>query len=186
MNPILKNITTNMETDRLMMRRPEPGDGQVINEAVIASINELKPWLGFAQEEPSVEETEINNREAHIAFLQRESFRFLLFHKQTGEFVGTTGLSDINWDVPKMEIGYWIATIHSGKGYMTEAIDKLTDFAMEELGCRRIMIRCDAKNEKSRSIPERLGFQLEGILRNDDTGENHQDLTDTCVYSKIK
>ncbi|MED2974625.1 GNAT family N-acetyltransferase [Fictibacillus sp. B-59209] len=185
MNPILMEVPTQLETERLILRAPlRSGDGEIVNQAIKASYQELKVWLPFAQTLPAVEETEINLREAHINFLKRENFRFLIFHKVSNDFIGTTSLQSIDWDIPKCEIGYWINTKFSGQGYMTEAVKKLTEFGMEQLQFKRIEIRCESTNTRSRSIPEKLGFSLEGILKNDDLSADGTRLTDTCVYAK--
>lgn len=68
--------------------------------------------MPFAQEIPSIEETEINLRNAHINFLKRESFRLLIFHKDTDEFIGAASFQGIDWNIPKCEIGYWINSNH--------------------------------------------------------------------------
>lgn len=186
MNPILLEIATTLKTDRLLLRMPQPGDGKVVNAAIRASINELKPWLPFAQTVPTVEETEINTREAHIKFINRSSLRYLIFHKETNEFIGSTGFHNIDWEIPKLEIGYWINSRFSGKGYMVEAIQKLTEFALDDLQVRRVEIQCDYENTRSRALPEKLGYTLEGILRNDDVSVDGEKLTDTCIYAKVK
>ncbi|WP_377889949.1 GNAT family N-acetyltransferase [Alkalihalobacillus sp. R86527] len=185
MNPILMDIRTELETERLMLRMPEPGDGKVINKAIHSSMEELAPWVGFARKNPTVEDTEINVREAHIKFLKREGLRFLIFEKETGEYVGTTGLHNLDWDVPKSEIGYWINTKYSGKGYMMEAVGRLTEFAEKELNMKRLEIQCDVGNKKSRAVPERLDYTLEAILKNDDVRLDDSGLTDTCIYAKV-
>jgi ribosomal-protein-serine acetyltransferase len=185
MNPILKEFPTEFFTDRLLIRMPQPGDGKAVYQAIQASIAELKPWMPFAQKEQSEQDVELNIREAHVKFLQREDLRLLIFRKDTGEFIASSGLHRINWDVPKFEIGYWIDTRHSGKGYMTEAVQGITRFAFHELKARRVEIRCDSRNKKSRAIPERLGFTLEGILKNDALSADGKQLRDTCVYAKI-
>lgn len=69
---------------------------------------------------------------------------------------------------------------------MTEAVQGITAFAFEELKARRVEIRCDPQNVKSRAIPERLGFVLEGILRNDLLSVDGKELRDTCVFAKVK
>lgn len=184
MNPILLEVATSIETERLILRVPSySGDGQVVNEAIRSSINELSTWLPFAQNIPTVEETEINMREAHVKFLKREVFRFLIFHKETQEFIGTSSLQNIDWDVSKCEIGYWINTKFSGNGYMIEGINELVNFGMNQLKFSRIEIRCESTNLKSRSIPEKLGFELEGILKKDDLSADGKNLTDTCIYA---
>lgn len=186
MNPILLDFPHQFETERLLLRMPMPGDGKAIYEAISASIKELKPWMGFAQNGQTEEETEINTRESHVRFLKREKLRMLVYLKETNQFVGSSGLHNIDWDVRKFEIGYWGDTRFSGNGYMTEAVAGLTEFTFNELQANRVQIQCDTRNSKSRAIPERLGFKLEGIIRNEDLSVDGKVLRDTCMYAKIK
>ncbi|WLR46597.1 GNAT family N-acetyltransferase [Halobacillus litoralis] len=185
MNPVMRDVKTNIETERLILKMPEPGDGRAVNAAIQRSVNELKPWLGFVQETPTVEDTEANAREAHAKFLLRQNLRYLVFLKEDRTFVGSTGFHRMDWDVPKFEIGYWMDTAHSGKGYMREAVEALTAYALHDLGGARVEIRCESENKRSRAIPESLGFELEGILRNDDLSVDGKRLTDTCIYAKV-
>lgn len=185
MNPIVFDFPSEFESARLLIRAPKPGDGQAVYESVMASVNELKPWLPFAQNEQTPEQSEINVRESYIKFLKREDLRLLVFHKETGQLIGSSGLHRINWEIPKFEIGYWADTRYSGKGYMTEAVERITAFAFEELKAKRVEIRCNANNHKSRAIPERLGYKLEGLLKNDGRSVDGNELSDTCVYAKV-
>ncbi len=185
MNPILIEFPEQFETERLLIRMPKPGDGATVHQAIEASRDELKYWLPFAIKNQSVEDVEINIREAHLKFIKREDLRLLVFHKETGEFIASSGLHRIDWEVPKFEIGYWIDSRYSGKGFMTEAVQGITDFAFRELKAKRVEIRCDALNKRSRAIPERLGFSLEGILRKDSLDVLGESLRDTCVFSKV-
>ncbi|MCM3004263.1 GNAT family N-acetyltransferase [Priestia koreensis] len=183
---LLIDAPIQLETERLLLRAPrQSGDGSIVNQAIRESIHELKVWLPFAQKLPTIEETEMNVREAHIDFLKRKSFRFLIFHKVTKEFIGVTSFQEINWNVPKCEIGYWIHTAFSGNGYMTEAVRELSNVGLQQMKFKRIEIRCESTNLKSRSIPEKLGFELEGILKNDDVSADGSKLTDTCIYSIV-
>jgi ribosomal-protein-serine acetyltransferase len=187
MNPLLLDVPIKIETERLILRAPlQFGDGNIVNLAIRDSFNELRLWLPFAQKLPTVQETEINLRNAHINFLKRKSFRYLIFHKVTEDFIGTTSLQGIDWDIPKCEIGYWINTRFSGNGYMTEAVKELTNVGLNQLKFRRIEIRCESTNFKSRAIPEKLGFEFEGTLRNEDLSADGSKLTDTSIYSVIK
>lgn len=186
MNAILLDFPTQFTTNRLLIRLPLPGDGKAVNAAIRASITELQPWMPFAQSIPTVESTEENIREAHAKFLLREDLRFLIFHKEDGYLIGSTGLHRINWDVPRVEIGYWIDSRYSKKGYITETVEGLTTFAFTELSAKRVEIRCDSLNVKSRRIPEKLGFTLEGILKHDSVAVDGKTLRDTCIFAKIR
>ncbi|MCF3944819.1 GNAT family N-acetyltransferase [Oceanobacillus alkalisoli] len=187
MNPLLLDVPLQLESDRLILRAPlQTGDGEIVNQAIRDSIHELKEWLPFAREIPAVEETEVNLRNAHIDFLKRKSFRFLIFDKESNDFIGITSFERVDWNIPKCEIGYWIHTGFSGKGYMTEAVKALADYGLKDMGFKRIEIRCEPTNLKSRAIPEKLGFALDGILRNDDLSADGSELRDTCIYSIVK
>lgn len=185
-NPLLIGVPEQFETERLLIRMPLPGDGKAVYEAIQASLEPLRRWMPWAQKEQTEEETEINVREAHVKYLQRLDLRLHIFHKETGEFIGCSGLHRMNWQVPKFEIGYWIDIRHGGRGYMTEAVRGITDVAFRVLNARRVEIRCDTENVKSRAIPERLGFDLEGILRHDQFDPATRRVRDTCVFAKIR
>lgn len=185
MKPILLDFPEEFYTERLLIRKPIPGDGKVVFEAMQASINELKPWMPWAHRDQSEQDVEANMREAHAKFLTRKDLRFHLFNRETGEFIGSSGLHRIKWEVPKFEIGYWVDTRFSGKGYITEATKAITDFAFRELKAKRVEIQCDTRNTKSRAIPEKLGFTLEGILKNDGISADGKELRDTCIFAKV-
>ncbi len=117
------------------------------------------------------------------ALLTREEFPFLIF-TQDGAHIGNIGLFSIKWSVPKVEIGYWLATTHHGQGYMTEAVRAVSGFARTHLSAIRIEIRTDAENVRSRRVAERCGFQLDGILQAYERGRSGE-LRDECIYSAI-
>jgi ribosomal-protein-serine acetyltransferase len=87
--------------------------------------------------------------------------------------------------VPKFEIGYWVRTRFEGQGYISEAVVGITQFAFDLLGARCVEIRVDDRNERSWRIPERLGFALEGLLRNE-MRDVEGKLCDTRLYAKIR
>jgi RimJ/RimL family protein N-acetyltransferase len=183
--PILRDFPSEFTTDRLLIRMPLPGDGAEVHEAIMQSLPELKPWMIFAQRDQTLEDVEANIRESHAEFLQRKDLRLLVFLKETGEFIASSGLHRIDWSIPKFEIGYWIDSRFSGKGYITEAVEGIGRFAFEQLQAKRVEIRCDSNNVKSRAVAERAGYTLEGILKNSERDVNGN-LRDTCVFAKVK
>jgi ribosomal-protein-serine acetyltransferase len=48
---------------------------------------------------------------------------------------------------------------------MKESVRAMVNYGFDELHLHRIRIKCDSLNIKSKAIPERLGFKLEGIIR---------------------
>ena len=185
MKPILRNFPTTIETERLILRAPEPGDGSALNEAILDSLEALRPWLRFARTAPTVEESEEHIRQSRANFLRRTSFNCLIWLKEEPLVIGRTGLNNIDWDIPAFEIGYWLRSTHTGYGYMTEAVAALTDFAFDELDARRVAIYCNVKNERSAAVARRLGYTHEATILCD--GRDHfGELRDTLAFAKFR
>lgn len=185
MDALLLDFPNSFETRHLTIRSPLPGDGPELNAAIIESWDSLKRWMPWAKERPSVEESEANVRSAYLRFLAREDLRLSLYLVGTDTLIGSSGLHRIDWDVPRFEIGYWVRERYARQGYVTEAVEGITRFAFETLGAKRVEIRCDALNVRSMAIPKRLGYTLEGTLRNHARDHVTGDLRDTLVFAKI-
>ena len=183
--PILHDFPHSFETARLTVRRPEPGDGAEINAAIRETWADLHEWMPWAMRRPTVEESEQFVRKAHAKFVEREDLLFLLFEKGSRTLVGGSGLHRIDWRIPSFDIGYWCRERFQREGYITEAAGGLADFAMRELGARRLVITCDAENARSAAIPRRIGFALEATLRNDRRHHLSGELRDTLVFARV-
>ncbi len=184
MKPILKDFPEIFETERLLIRAPLPGDVPELHAAVNESLEELSPWLDWVRNHKAVEDSEENVRSARAAFLERSDLRMHLLLKGTNTLVGSSGLHRIDWSVPKFEIGYWLRTRFAGQGYMTEAVRGITALAFDELGAKRVEIRCDPRNRRSAKVAERAGFRLEGELRNNERAPDGS-LRNTLVFALI-
>ncbi len=63
-------------------------------------------------------------------------------------------------------IGYWIDQSHANRGYMTMAVNMVTDFAFSELELHRIEINIRPENEASIKVAEKCGYLFEGLRPN--------------------
>src|SRR3954470_253643 len=115
MKPSLIEFSEEFTTERLLIRNPLPGDGKAVYQAMQASLDELKPWMPWAHTNQSEQDVEANIRDSIAKFITREDLRLHIFNKDSGEFIGSTGLHRIDWAVHKFEIGYWIDTRYSGR-----------------------------------------------------------------------
>ena len=183
MKPILLDIPESFESERLLIRVPRPGDGAVLQEAYLESYPRLKPWFPWAQNESSVEEREIFCREKYASFIKKEDMTLMMFLKSENKFIGGSGLHVHNWDVPSFEIGYWVRTGYEGKGYVIEAVNRITQFGFEELKANRIFIRCDKANMRSAAVAKRAGFVYEGTFRNFERRHHTGELTDMVYFA---
>ncbi|WP_266182067.1 GNAT family N-acetyltransferase [Dyella humicola] len=90
---------------------------------------------------------------------------FVIESNDSGEVLGDCGLHNADWRCRLAEIGFCLARRHWGKGYMTEAAQALIDYGFREAGLRRIEANIDPRNRPSVMVVERIGFKLEGYLR---------------------
>lgn len=181
---ILMDIPEAFETERLLIRCPQPGDGAAVNQAIQESLSSLQAWMPWATPGPTPQETELVMRRGRVQFLERTNLMLLLFHTASGAVVGGSGLHRVNWDVPSFEIGYWCRTRFEGQGYISEAVRGITAFAFEALGANRVHIRMDSHNVRSQAVAERVGYRFEGQLRNEGLAVDGS-LRDTLVYALI-
>lgn len=101
-----------------------------------------------------------------------------------GSLAGVISFHSIDEAHKATVIGYWLGAEFQGRGLMTKACAAMTRHALTDLGLNRVEIRVATGNEKSRAIPERLGFRAEGVLRE---AERIRDrYVDHAVYSFIK
>ena len=186
MEPILIDLPSELTTPRLLMRVPRAGDGPLVNAAVAESVVELSPWMPWASPTPKIPDTEMWCRQAAAKFLNREQIHFSIYARDNPAYcIGNCGLHHLDWKVPLAEVGYWVRTSQTGKGYASEAVEALSKLAFETLTVARLQLRCDVKNRRSAAVAQRCGFALEGVMRCDarDGGGN---LRDTCLYAKIR
>lgn len=187
MKPILLDLPMPIQTERLLIRPPQVGDGSIINKAIIESYDVLKLMMPWAQTIPSVDESEEYARQAAANWiLKKDEEPYLplwIFRQDTMEFIGGTGYHHINWEILAFETGYWLHSQHHNQGFMTEAINAIARYAFLELKSKRIEIRCDIANARSKKIPERLGFHLEATLKNNRINPQTKVISDTLVYA---
>lgn len=182
----IPEIPDSFESERLIIRAPELDDAVDVWNAIRNSHSALREWMPFAQGSPELEDTIESLRQSIADFIVRKDLRLHVYLKESGEFVGSSGLHRINWSIPKFEIGYWLNTKFEGHGYMTEAVSRIAQFAFDDLGARRVEIQCDEENIKSRTVAERADFILEGTLKHDSLSVDGKSLRNTCIYAKIK
>lgn len=180
--PTLIPIPSELIGERVTLRPLRPTDGPAMQEAIDESRAEIEVWMDW----PPMMRTQDDAVDYCIRmaaeWLRRDSLNVGVFETATGRYLGGTGFHTISWRIRTFEIGYWLRTSAAGQGYMTEAVRLLIGLAFDRLDARRVSILCDTRNTKSRAIPERLGFVLEGTHRKDSLTPSGEP-RDTLVFA---
>jgi RimJ/RimL family protein N-acetyltransferase len=181
------NLPTSFETDRLVVRCPRSGDGPDLFDATVDALTELRRFpasLPWALETPSIDTSESFCLAGSANFQARKDFPFLFIDKTSRMVVGSGGLHRPRWAVPVFELGFWGRSSHVGRGLFSEAADGLANYAFVNFGAMRVEAICDDLNERSIRLCERIGMQLEGVLRQERRAPDGS-LRNTRIYSKL-
>ena len=170
-----------------MLKTPEDGDGEMVHDAVVETLDDLRRWpasLPWALQEPSLEVFEIFCRKSQSQLIERVRLNYLVLDAATRSFIGCFGVNRIDWKVPRFEIGFWCRMSCRGAGYMTESLITLVGFLRCSYGAKRIECFTDLENSRARLVCERAGMTHEATLRNDRITPDGQ-LRHSVIYSII-
>jgi ribosomal-protein-serine acetyltransferase len=143
------------------LRAMHESDLHELHERIERNRDELGKWLRWAQE-PSLENTRGHLARGLAAERDGQGVRRAIVID--GAIVGDVGL-DVDRCNNAGGIGYWLDRDHRGRGLVGVAVRALVRHGFTALALRRIEIRTDVQNHPSRAVAERLGFRLEGVLR---------------------
>ena len=131
-----------------------------LTDANRAYLRRWLPWLDAVRAE------EHSREFVEGAIAQHAAGRgpvFAILHH--GGLSGVVGFHPIRPIHAVGEIGYWLAEAQQGQGTMTACCKFVVRYGFQTLNLNRLEIAVATSNHKSRAIPERLGFKLEGVLR---------------------
>ena len=180
-----------LETGRLLLRPLGVDDAPAIfrlysDEAVTA-------FLGFDPLKTEEQAVEII-REAGERFDERRGMRWGIILRAPGtpgtpgtpgELIGTCNYKRWEWKLAsRAELGCDIMRAHWGTGLMTEALNEAIRFGFEVMDVNRIEAMVFTGAERSVTLLHKLGFQLDGVLR--EHGYLNGRFCDDMIFSLLK
>lgn len=145
----------------VVLRRIRLTDAEAIAEAVLDSLDHLRPWMPWATSE-AVTAAAQRKRVEESWSVDNEFAYVMLIGEPDTTVVGGCGLGR-SW-TGHLAIGYWVHLDHLRHGYATAAARALTDAAWTIRNYKQVEIHCDLANAASAAIPPRLGYRLERIV----------------------
>jgi len=127
-------------------------------QVMAENIEHLSRWLPWAKSPPDESSIE-HYSQAQAKKQNNESVDWDIYAGD--ELVGAVGVMQRDPDRVVLEIGYWLIERQTGKGIITKCVNKIVDLLFNEIEAPLIEIGADFKNNKSRAVPERCGFQLD-------------------------
>lgn len=146
------------------------------------SRNYLREWLPWVDGTKSVDDSKSFIEMTMNQYASNNGFQAGIWF--CNQLVGCIGFHAMDWANRKTSIGYWLAEDFQGHGIMTQATQALVDIAITEYKLNRVEISAAVENQKSRAIPERLGFEEEGCLHQNEWLYDH--FVDHILYATLQ
>src|SRR5688572_20349606 len=171
-------------TDDVVTLRPlDFGDENNLHQAVQESMDELEPWMSWANENYSAETAKNFIAVTRAQWSDGAMYSFAITDAVNGEFLGGCGLSHIHPIYHFCNLGYWVRTSRSSHGIAGRAALLTARFAFERLNLIRTEIVIAVGNERSKRAAEKIGAHYEGILLN--RMAVRRDIHDAYMFSLV-
>ena len=151
---------TQIESERVWIRRFKDSDlAPFIAYRNDPEVARYQSWDSCDEQEARAIIRELESAQPSVT---GEWFQFAIESKQTGDLIGDCGLR-VDKDEPyRAEIGFTLAREYQGKGFASEAVPLLLDYAFGTLGLHRVVAIADCRNTPSVALLERVGMRREG------------------------
>lgn len=154
-----------LSSERLRLSRFATDAADELFLAVRDSFVELHNWMPWAAQLPDLAALRGVLEAADAAFESDTEWQYLLYEKE-GPLVGAAGLHR-RAGPGCLEIGYWVRSDRTGRGYASEAARALTKAAFSLSFVEQVEIHMDKANEKSAAVAQNLGYRLVGQVERD-------------------
>jgi RimJ/RimL family protein N-acetyltransferase len=156
-------------TDRLVLRRSRPEDAETIS--AYRSDPEVNRQQGWERTDPEGVRADIEEMSERVPGEPGGWAQFSVQERDGGRLVGDVGISPADGEPGVIKVGYTMSPDVQGKGYATEAVRALIDYAFETLGADVVRAYASANNLPSIRVAEKAGMRLiERFQHHDEDG----------------
>lgn len=161
-------------------------DGPALFELIEANRARLEDFFaGTVALTRSLEDTERHAANMLAKAEARTYFAFALVDTRTGRMVGFVDIKNIDWSIPKAELGAFVDAAHEGQGLASRALEAITHYCFDGLKLDKLLIRTHESNTGARRVVERNGYELEGRVRKDYRTTSGM-VVDLLYYGKVR
>lgn len=151
-----------LEAGPVTLRRWDPAWAQELDQAINASLPELKQFMPWATDQHGIVETRDYLDRSVAEWDAGESWNYAIVTAD-GEIAGSCGLMT-RMGPGVLEIGYWVHSDHAGRGHASAAAATLAEAGLRVPGIDRVVIKHDSANPASGRIAAKVGFTQVGKI----------------------
>lgn len=174
-----------LTTKRLSLRAYQLSDASKLYQVLQENKEHLIEYFPILLELDNLEKSTQFIQEQMDDIQKKDSLTYGIYDLQTNAYIGHIFLRDIEWTVPKGQIGYFITKDWQGKGLTTEALQGFSQHCFDLWKLEKLYLRTALKNIGSQKVALNAGFELEGVIRSDFRTAEDQ-LIDVYYYEKVK
>jgi ribosomal-protein-serine acetyltransferase len=141
-------------------------------------------FRGTVAKTKTLEDTRNFLKEISEKVKERNYFPYIIVDDTNNRIIGFLDLKNIDWTVPKTEMGCWMDEAFSGKGISAKAFSVFCDFCFDEFQFEKLFLRTHETNMAARKLAEKCGFEIEGKIRKDYKTTSGE-LVDLVYYGRI-
>jgi ribosomal-protein-serine acetyltransferase len=159
---------TAIHFDHFILREPTLDDAAGYCDLVLKNINRIASSAPHtAKAIHDVESTKNFLEERIEKAAKKELLTYITIDTHTNLPVVSTVIMNIDWTIPKGELGFFIESDYAGKGLMSKVVAELCKHAFSDLSFNKLFMRINDANIPSKRVAEKNNFKVEGILKND-------------------
>ncbi len=162
----IPETTIELPHTRLQLRPWRDDDAQSLVDAVHESEDSVGRWLPWCPAGYGRADAMAWIARCRSGWQAGEHFAFALFDTDSGQLLGSAGLSQLDSLHRRGNLGYWVRQSRQRQGIGVVAARSVAGFGFGQLGLLRIEIVVLPDNRPSRAVAERVGATFEAIARN--------------------
>lgn len=139
-------------------------DAESIFQAVKKSYHEISPWASWLHINYGLDDAQKFVELQIKNWQNNEEFSYAVKDSK-GNLLGVISLHVFDGENGVANIGYWMSSDYTCRGYCTEAVTLLVSNAMVQLNLIRIELIAGVNNIASQKVAEKSGAQFEAILK---------------------
>ncbi len=164
----LIHVTDMLQTSKILLRRYHEGEGAMVFNLIKVNKNRLLDHFPRSVSQIVDENKgELFVRSRIADWYAQRGYCFGIFEIATKNYIGQICVKNIDWEIPRAELAYYVCKEYEGRGIMTEVVKLVIKFSFEQLKVKKLFIRTTPSNARSSKLAENCGFLKEGWLRKD-------------------
>jgi RimJ/RimL family protein N-acetyltransferase len=175
-----------MTFDNYTIRLIKEDEGEKFFRVIDANRSRLEDFFsGTVARTRSLEDTIAYVAEIVQKAEQKTYLPHIVVDNGSGEIAGFIDIKNIDWKLPKGEMGCFFDEAHTRQGLAEKAMRLVVDHMQNDHGFIKLFLRTHEGNTTAKKLAEKCGFEVEGVIRKD-YKTTKGEVVDLLYYGLVK